>query len=115
MESAQDEQGNWYFIDITNGCNFDMRACELSGVYEHVASTLIQSLVEWTVQPRPIHVLGTQRQAVILARQLARAGLKEQDPELLVRFARENDIDLNSDSARKEQESFLRRYEYGRL
>jgi hypothetical protein len=46
---------------------------------------------------------------------LARAGLKEQDPELLVRFARENDIDLNSDSARKEQESFLRRYEYGRL
>jgi hypothetical protein len=108
METAKDRYGNWYFIDITNGCNFDMRECELGNdIYHHVTRTLAEELIEWTVNPRPIEVLGDIRQKTILMRQIARAELKGQNMHHLMEFAERRNITIGQDEYAREKDKFL--------
>ncbi len=101
---------NWYFIDITNGCNFDMRECELSpAVYRVVKQTLIDQLIDRLLKPRPI-VVHTHLQAHVLKKQLFRAELKGQNPVHLLTFAGEYNIDLQGPSYEQEKKEYFKRY-----
>ena len=84
------KDGNWYFIDITNGCNFDMREGELgSSVFQVVAGSLIEEMAQYTYNPRPM-VTHTHLQEYVLRQQLYRSSTKGQNPDHLWRFAKEH-------------------------
>ncbi|NUM36874.1 MAG: hypothetical protein HUU50_20205 [Candidatus Brocadiae bacterium] len=116
MEIAKSKKdGKWYFIDITNGCNFDMREGELSSpIYKVAKQTIIEELVNWTLQPRPM-IVHTNLQEHVLRQQLYRAVLKGQNPEYLLKFAKEIGMNLDQASFNEEQKRFADEYikQYG--
>ncbi len=110
MEIAKSKRdGRWYFIDITNGCNFDMREGELSTpIYQVAKRTIIEELVQWTLQPRPM-IVHSNLQEHVLRQQLYRAVLKGQNHDLLVKFAKEIGMNLDHNFS-EEQKRFADEY-----
>ncbi len=110
MEIAKRKNSiDWYFIDITNGCNFDMRPCELAGIYEPVRNLLIEQLIDWAQTPRPM-LVNTSIQDIVTKRQLFRADLKGQDAKLLKEFAKEHGIRYTGKEFQSEKKEFIDKY-----
>jgi len=111
MEIAKSKRdGRWYFIDITNGCNFDMREGELSTpIYKVARQNLAEELIHWTFNPRPM-IVHSHLQEHVLRQQLCRAILKKQNPEFLLKFAKEIGLDLQNTRFDDEQKSFAEEY-----
>lgn len=50
----------WYAIDFTNGCNFDMRSCELGdNLYSAALHSLADLALDYVYNPRPIKTMST--------------------------------------------------------
>lgn len=56
LEFARSKKdGVWYAIDFTNGCNFDMRPCELGEeLYTAALHTFVDLAIDYVYNPRPI-------------------------------------------------------------
>lgn len=111
MEIARSSKDHkWYFIDITNGCNFDMREGELSSpIYKVAQPNLIAELVDWTINPRPMTV-HTHLQEYVLCQQLCRGHIKGQNLEHLLRYADKIGFAVNSQECQKQLERFHAEY-----
>ena len=102
--------GRWYFIDITNGCNFDMREGELSSPIFHVAKTLLlDEVVNWSLNPRPM-IVHSNLQEYVLRQQLCRGCFKHQNLDHLLNFARARGYSLDDQSLHEEIRHFEERY-----
>lgn len=106
------KDGRWYFIDITNGCNFDMREGELSTpIYQVAKQNLMEELLEWTLNPRPM-IVHSHLQEYVLRKQLCRAYIKDQNPDHLVKFANEHGFQVNNHEFGEEVRRFADEYHY---
>jgi hypothetical protein len=104
------KDGKWYFIDITNGCNFDMREGELTTpIFSVAKQNLIEELVEWTLNPRPM-IVHAHLQEHVLCQQLCRGHLKGQNLEHLLRYAEKIGFAVNSKKCQQELERFRAEY-----
>lgn len=111
MEIAKSQKdGKWYFIDITNGCNFDMREGELTTpIYRIARQVLMEELVDWTINPKPI-IVHSHLQEYVVKKQICRAHLKGQNPEHLLTFAQRNGFDVRSKEFENEIAQFAANY-----
>lgn len=59
QEFARDRHTKkWYAIDFTNGCNFDMRPCELSDkIYTQALHMVVDLAIDYVYNPRPIRTM----------------------------------------------------------
>lgn len=59
LEFAREKKtGNWYAIDFTNGCNFDMRPCELGdSIYTQALHALADLAIDYVYNPRMIRIM----------------------------------------------------------
>lgn len=111
MEIAKSKKdGKWSFIDITNGCNFDMREGELSTpIYRAARENLMEELIEWSLTPRPM-IVHSHLQEYVLRKQLCRAYLKGQNPQILLQFAHEKGFNVSTPDFEAEQKRFAEEY-----
>ncbi len=60
LEFAKSKKdGIWYAIDFTNGCNFDMRTCELGEeLYTSALHCFVDMAIDYVYNPRPIKIMN---------------------------------------------------------